>query len=96
MSTYWILPVFRYVRMINIVASKIRLHIKRPLAQILCSGKVSANKLLKLGNKEIFEQFVQDVKNEVDRNYNNYRSDIDFEEDYIKFDLFTSEMLKNS
>lgn len=43
-----------------------------PLAQINCVYNISANKLLKVGNNEVFKKFVEEIKNVVSKKYDEY------------------------
>jgi hypothetical protein len=49
-----------------------------PLVQIYSAKKVTASKLAKIKNDKTFEKFVEEIKVEIDRNYNTYYYQVDF------------------
>jgi hypothetical protein len=67
-----------------------------PLAQIYCAGRVSADKLLKINNEGIFENFVKNIDEEVKRNYDhyNYQSDsLQLFEDEFKVKVVSNDII---
>jgi len=64
-----------------------------PFDQINHAYNVSANKLLKVGNNEVFKNFVKEIKNEVNEKYDDYNGNI-CEKDFLT--LITKKILKKS
>ena len=64
-----------------------------PGTQIYRANKVTPSKLLKVGNKKIFEEFAQEIKDEIARNSDKYNKEGD--EIALDFTFITNEILEN-
>ncbi|GBB84736.1 hypothetical protein RclHR1_11300005 [Rhizophagus clarus] len=70
-----------------------------PILQIICTEGVSGDKLMKIGNNNVYDKFINYIKSEVNRNFNVYNdlnnySDGLYEEFNIDFNLITKEILE--